>query len=158
MYSVDIMVIDRELAVSPRLLTEVREALGLTFNEAIHSHRPIPIARGTKSREVALLIGLAEMAQLVRPYRFRPAVLRESAAINIWLPEFGIYGRGRTLEEAKRDLLEEVREYVADYFEDIERFRMAPNRRSQFGHVIKALVADLSGELERVIFPDPAEV
>jgi Antitoxin of toxin-antitoxin, RelE / RelB, TA system len=72
--------------------------------------------------------------------------------VSIWLPEFQIYGRGSDLSAARGDLLQEVREYVAEYLEGIEIYRSAPNRRAHFAHIIKALVADLSGRLDTVIF------
>ncbi len=146
-----------QLAVKPLHLTEVRDRIGIgnVLTQAIRGHRPIPIVRGAK--DLAMLLGLEELAELVHHLSFHPEVFREDSAISVWLPEFQLYGRGRTLAAAKEDLIHEVREYIAEYLDEIQVYRAAPNRRSHFGHLIKALIADLSGELEHVVFPGPPE-
>jgi hypothetical protein len=143
-----------ELAVKPRNLTDVRDRLGPVFSEAVQNHRPIPIIRG--NRDLGMLLGLEEIGRLVEAVTFQPEVFKEDRAVSIWLPEFQIYGRGHDLSSAREDLLEEVRDYVATYLEEIDSYRSAPNRRAHFAHVIKALVADLSDGLEPVIFDDRA--
>jgi hypothetical protein len=138
--------------VKPLNLSDVRDRISDVFTDAVVRHRPVPIARGGK--DLALLLGLEEMARLVESISFEPEVLKEKGAVNIWLPEFAVYGRGKDLAAARLDLLGEVRDYVFEYLEDIDNYRAAPNRKAHFPHVIKALVADLSGHLDRVIFAD----
>jgi hypothetical protein len=150
LYTVAIVMSGSEPAVKPLNLTDVRERLGPVFSEAVQHHRPIPIIRG--NRDLAMLLGLEEIGRLVESVSFQPEVFKEDRAVSVWLPEFQIYGRGSDLSAAREDLLEEVREYIATYLEEIDSYRSAPNRRAHFAHVIKALVADLSGRLEPVIF------
>ena len=85
---------------------------------------------------------------------FEPEIFKENSAVSIWLPEFQVYGRGKDLAAARLDLLDEVREYVLEYLEEVDSYRAARNRRAHFPHVIKALRADLSGHLDSVIFAD----
>ncbi len=146
-----------EFAVRPLHLTEVRDRIGIgnVFTEAVRGHRPIPLVRGT--RDIGMLLGLQELTELVDHLSFQPEVFREDSAVSVWLPEFQLYGRGPDLAAAKEDLIGEVRDYVAEYLNEIQVYRAAPNRQSHFGHVIKALVADLSGALEQVVFPGPPE-
>jgi hypothetical protein len=141
-----------ESVVKPLNLTDVRDRLSSVFSDAVQRHRPIPIVRGT--RDLGILLGLEEIGRLVEGVSFHPEVFKEEHAVSIWLPEFQIYGRGNDLSAAREDLLEEVREYVADYLEEIDLYRSAPNRRAHFPHIIKVLVADLSDRLEPVIFDD----
>jgi hypothetical protein len=101
-----------------------------------------------------MLLGIEEIARLVEGISFGPEVFKEAGAVNVWLPELQVYGRGKDLAAARLDLLDEVREYVREYLEEIDSYRAAPNRRAHFPHVIKALAADLSGHLDRVIFAD----
>jgi hypothetical protein len=139
-------------AVKPLNLSDVRDRLSDVFTDAVVRHRPIPIARGGK--DLGMLLGLEEIARLVGGISFEPEVFKEAGAVNIWLPEFQVYGRGKDLAAARLDLLEEVRDYVLEYLEEIDTYRAAPNRRAHFPHVIKALAADLSGHLDSVIFAD----
>ncbi|TMD44087.1 MAG: hypothetical protein E6I86_16880 [Chloroflexi bacterium] len=144
--------INQEPAVKPLNLSDVRDRISEVFTDAVVRHRPVPIARGRK--DLGVLLGIEEIARLVEGISFGPEVFKEAGAVNVWLPEFQVYGRGKDLAAARRDLLDEVRDYVRDYLEEIDTYRAAPNRRAHFPHVIKALVADLSGHLDRVIFAD----
>ena len=144
--------INQEPAVKPLNLSDVRDRISEVFTDAVVRHRPVPIARGRK--DLGVLLGIEEIARLVEGVSFGPEVFKEAGAVNVWLPEFQVYGRGKDLAAARRDLLDEVRDYVRDYLEEIDTYRAAPNRRAHFPHVIKALVADLSGHLDRVIFAD----
>jgi antitoxin YefM len=146
----------KEFAVKPLNLTDVRDRISTVFSEAVQHHRPIPIARG--NRELGMILGLEEIGRLVEGLSFHPEVFKEEHGVSIWLPEFQIFGSGRDLPSAREDLLEEVREYVSEYVEDIDAFRSAPNRRAHFPHIVRALVADLAKKLEPVIFDDRASM
>ena len=77
--------------------------------------------------------------------------------MTLWLPEFALYGRGRTYGEAQDDLVEEVRAYVNDYLDESVAYLNAPNRAAHFPHVVRALVADAQGRLVDTLFAPPAE-
>jgi hypothetical protein len=142
----------QESAVEPLNLSDVRDRISDVFTDAVVRHRPVPILRGGK--DLGLLLGIEEVVRLVEDVSFEPEVFKEAGAVNVWLPEFQVYGRGKDLATARLDLLDEVRDYVLEYLEEIDSYRAAPNRRAHFPHVIKALVADLSGHLDSVIFAD----
>ena len=143
-----------EPVIKPLKLSDVRSRIGEVFSEAVFRHRPIPIARG--ARDVGMLLGLEEIGRLVEGLAFQPEVFKEAEGVSIWLPEFQVYGRGKDFGSARADLLEEVREYVHEYLQEIDSYRAAPNRRAHFSHVIKALMADLSGDLDSVVFAEPS--
>lgn len=143
---------NRESAVKPLNLSDVRDRISDVFTDAVVHHRPVPIARGGK--DLGVLLGIEEIAGLVEGISFEPEVFKEAGAVNVWLPEFQVYGRGKDLAAARLDLLNEVRDYMLEYLEEIDSYRAAPNRRAHFPHVIKALAADLSGHLDAVIFAD----
>jgi hypothetical protein len=138
--------------IKPLNLSNVRDRISDVFTDAVVRHRPVPILRGGK--DLGLLLGIEEIVRLVEGISFGPEVFKEAGAVNVWLPEFQVYGRGKDLAAARLDLLDEVREYVCEYLEEIDSYRAAPNRRAHFPHVIKALAADLSGQLDSVIFAD----
>jgi hypothetical protein len=144
--------VNKEPAVKPLNLSDVRDRISEVFADAVVRHRPVPIAGGGK--DLGVLLGLEEIARLVEGISFEPEVFKGDRAVNVWLPEFRVYGRGKDLAAARLDLLDEVRDYVLEYLEEIDSYRAAPNRGAHFPHVIKALAADLSGHLDRVIFAD----
>ncbi len=105
--------------------------------------------------ELAVLIGAPEVKVLVGDRRFNPEVFGGGiGGVSIWLGELQLYGQGATYEEAKEDLLEEVREYVEEYLSD-SRYVRAPNRAEHLPYVIRAYIADREGDLTSVIFSGP---
>lgn len=125
------------------------------FRSAVDDRQPVAIERGGVDR--ALLIGMDELEALLAEHTFEPEVFFEEDAVTIWLPELALYGRGADFEDARSDLILEVREYVDEYLDQAELYRRAPNRAGQFPHVIKAFVADSADRLSDVLFaaPDP---
>jgi hypothetical protein len=105
--------------------SRARETLSDLVTDAVRSHRPISIKRRD---ELAVLIGAADLDGILAAYEFRPEVFFEDDAVSIWLPEFILYGRGRTYDCAVEDLVEEVRAYVDDYLERSVAYLNAPNR------------------------------
>jgi len=134
-------------------ITQFRDSVGPVFSGAVRQHRPAKIDR---SDESAVLLGLSELLALIEGHEFHPRVYREDAAVSLWLPEFGLYGRGASFLEAREDLLGEVRAYIDDYLHDAELYMRAPNRAHHFPHVLRAWVADSMGELAAVLFARPA--
>jgi len=139
----------------PVSISLFRQKTGPYFTDAVHRHVPLAIQRG--SGDLGLLLGRDEAWALLADVSFSPQVMRGDGSVSIWLPEFAIYGQGVNYAEAKTDLLEEVRVYIEEYLAGAEEYRRAPNRAGHLPHVIKAYLADLSGELERLIFAGPPE-
>jgi hypothetical protein len=137
----------------PVSISSFRQRTGPYFTEAVHRHAPLAILRG--SEDLGLLLGRDEAWALLADRSFSPEVMRGDGGVSIWLPEFALYGQGATYAQARADLLEEVRAYLDEYLTEAAEYRRAPNRAAHLPYVIKAYLADLRGELERVIFPGP---
>ena len=135
-------------------VSRAREALSEVFSDAVRRHIPVLIQRRD---EQAALVGLDDLEALLEAREFSPRVFFEDDAVSVWLPEFALYGRGRSYEEAQEDLLEEVRAYVSDYLEDSAAYLNAPNRAAHFPHVVRALVSDAKGRLREVLFTQPSD-
>ncbi len=136
-------------------ITEFRRSIGPTFSDVVQRHRPVRIDRG--ARESGVLLGADEALALVAGCRFHPEVHAEAGEVSIWLPEFALYGRGASFSEAREDLLDEVRDYVEEYLNEAELYSRAPNRVAHFPFVIRAWLADASGQLADVLFAPPAD-
>lgn len=98
-----------------------------------------------------------ELQAALEPFEFHPEVTFEGGSVSIWLPELKVYGAGATYEDAKADLLADIRDAVNAFRAHRDRYLAAPNRRSQIPYVIKAMLADHRGELGDVVFACPAE-
>ncbi len=134
-------------------VSEVRARWAEVFRQAVAERHPVAIERGSSER--ALLIGLDELERLIRGYEFHPEAFFEPEAVSIWLPELGLYGRGTAFEEAKDNLLAEIRDYVDEYLAEAQLYLRAPNRAEHFPFIMRALVADAEDRLAAVIFAPP---
>jgi hypothetical protein len=131
-------------------VSDVRNRWAEVFRQAVTERRPVAIGRGGSER--ALLIGIDELERLITGYEFHPEAFFEPEAVSIWLPELGLYGRGKAFAEAEDDLLTEVREYVDEYLSETHLYLRAPNRAEHFPFVMKAFVADAEDRLASVVF------
>jgi hypothetical protein len=132
--------------------SEARNGFADIFDAAI-AHAPTRIAR-RRSGE-AILIGQEDLLALTEPFTFHPAVYFEPQAVSIWLPELELWGRGVDYESARDDLVDEVRQYLAEYLAD-ERLRAAPNHRPHVPWVVRAMLLDDS-QLADALVAEPAE-
>lgn len=99
--------------------------------------------RGAAEHDPSLL------ARAARDAPFRPEMSSYEGEYSVWLPEFDIYGVGDSLEEARTDLLDSVRDYVADWH---DRLAEAPNHRTRAALVALVDAADDDAELFTLIF------
>ncbi|HEX9416239.1 MAG TPA: hypothetical protein VF895_05985 [Gaiellaceae bacterium] len=133
-------------------ISSFRQRISELFSEAVWQGHLVEIAR---RRERAFLVGLAQLKRLLEPVSFQPEVIAEEGAVSIWLPELELWGRGESFAEAKADLVFEVRDYVEEYLDESERYLAAPNRAQHFPAVVRAHLADLTGNLDDVLFAAP---
>jgi hypothetical protein len=140
----------------PVSISSFRQKTGPYFTAVVHRHSPLAIQRGNE--DLGLLLGRDEAWALLADRSFTPEIMRGDGGVSIWLPEFAVYGQGTTYAEAKADLLDEVRVYIDEYLASAAEYRRAPNRAAHLPHVIKAYLADLRGELERLIFSGPPDL
>lgn len=134
-------------------VTEARNRIGTLVTEVVNDHRPIVIDKN--KREHCILIGVKDVERMVGAGEFHPEVSMEEGAVNVWLPEFALYGRGADFAEARSDLTDEVRIYVKEYLDSSPKYSQAPNRADHYPLVIKAMVADLDDRLEDALFAPP---
>jgi len=135
-------------------ITQARKELGPLFSEVVVEHRPALIER---HRRAGVFVAEDDASALLSPYEFHTEVFFEPAAVSFWVPELALYGRGATYEEAGEDLVEEVRDYVEEYWAEIDRYRKAPNRTSHFPYLLRAHLADRRGELLDVLLAGPSD-
>ncbi len=133
--------------------TDARKRWSTYFSQAVHDRWPVLIERRRDER--GLLIGSDELELVLSQYEFHPEVLFEEDAVAIWLPDLALYGRGASFEEARDDLVEEVRDYVDEYMADSALYLRAPNRVDHFPYVLRAFVADAGDRLPDVVFAEP---
>src|SRR6266566_7901521 len=94
-------------------ITQARKQMGPLFSEVVVDHRPALIER---HRLAGVFVGEDDASAFLSPYEFHTEVFFEPVAVSFWVPELALYGRGATYEEAGEDLVEEVRDYIEEYW------------------------------------------
>ncbi len=146
----DVAAEESEPMVQEVNLTTARN-LSPLFDEAVRKERPVMIVRGGKER--GLLLSREVMLRVLAAYRFQVDVLpEEGGGFTLWLKELNVGGTGRTLREARGDLLLAVRSYVRDYLEQFDFYRHLPDLAAQEPHVLRLSLAKDDAELVAMLF------
>ena len=135
-------------------ITQARREMGPLFSEVVVDHRPALIERQSKA---GVFVGEDDASDLLAPYEFHTEVFFEPGAVSFWVPELALYGRGSDYEVAKEDLADEVRDYIDEYWAEIDSYRKAPNRASHFPYLMRAYLADRRGDLLDVLLAEPSD-
>src|SRR5438034_3398540 len=116
-------------------LTRARN-LSPLFEEVVRHEQPVVIVRG--GRERGVLLSRDALLRVLAPYRFRVNVLPEDdGGYTLWLRELNVAGSGRTLSQARQDLLAAVRSYVRDYPQHFHFYRHPPALAAQARPVLR---------------------
>lgn len=96
----------------------------------------------------AVLI-VVEPAQVVVDY------LPDEDGIGLWVNELGIGAHGVNVAEARRNLVGEVRAYVASFLGKLPVYLTWPDRARLVPHVLRLAVARNDAELAHLLFDAP---
>lgn len=138
-----------ELSLQPLGMTQFRDTLKDVYACAVDSGIPVPVAPA-HTNGVGMLINADLLLATTADLHFHPEVMREDASISIWLPELDLYGIGMTAAEAENDLLDELIQYLSEYF--ALDYRSVPNRRGHFLYMVRVLAANALSRLHEVVF------
>lgn len=119
-----------------------------------HALRHLPTRITRRRSDAAVLLSEADFRALLSRYSFSPEVFFEGSAVSIWLPELAVWGRGRSFEEARQDLLGEI-DQLLTVLERDERARLAPNTVDRLPWIYRLMGAGSDEELEAVLFAEP---
>jgi hypothetical protein len=122
------------------------------FDEAVREDHPVLIVRNR--REWGVLLARDAMLRLLGSSTFRVNVIPEDGGgFTLWVEELEIGGHGRSLREARQDLLLVVRSYVRDYLEHFDFYRHLPDRARQEPYVLRLSLARDDAEFLDMLFP-----
>ncbi|CAN5852315.1 hypothetical protein BH23CHL8_BH23CHL8_10640 [soil metagenome] len=94
------------------------------MTDVYHGHRPMLVSRH-RGKERMLLVRPDDLAALLGPVRFDVEVVHDADEVSVALPALELFGIGDTIEEAREDLLVELRAYAARYLADPVRYLRA---------------------------------
>lgn len=130
--------------------TEARNDFSNLYNEVYNGLKPIIIRR--KQAEQVLLIRTDLQKELLEEYRLKPKKLSENdGSITLALDEIELYVNADTVEDAVRELIQDLKIYAQDYIQRPQLFLNAPNRRSHFPYILRVLLCDNDDEVKALL-------
>lgn len=125
--------------------TDVRKEFG-NYIDTIVRTKPIFIKR---SRDYIMGISVDMIKELVRDVEFTVEEFREDdGSTTLSMAEFGIVVNAENFEEANELILNDLREYALEYYEDPLFWGSDLKRKAQFKKILKVLVTEDEKELK----------
>lgn len=107
--------------LNSRPFSETKSALSAVMDEVVRGHRPQLVERNSW-KEAMALIGLDDLRSVVSTFRIDPAVTYGDEVV-VTLDQMGLVAAGPSLDAAADALLEELRDYCAEYLDRFDHFR-----------------------------------
>jgi antitoxin of RelE/RelB toxin-antitoxin system len=108
--------VDTDPVLSTSDFSRAKAALSELMTEVVYERRPRLISR-RRGKEKMLLVGAEDLAGYLRSFRFKTETIEDKGEVTLALPALGLLGFGKTLDEARADLLTELRAYARDFFD-----------------------------------------
>ncbi len=96
--------------------SRAKAALSELMTEVVFDHRPRLISR-RRGKERALLVRADDLAGYLDSFRFEVEQVESEGEVTLALPKLGVLGFGASEDDARADLLAELRAYARDFFE-----------------------------------------
>ncbi|MCF8564867.1 hypothetical protein LLE49_09065 [Alicyclobacillus tolerans] len=85
-------------------------------------------------------------------FSLKPELLHEeNGSITFALDVLGIYANGDTVQEAKTDLIEQLKVYTEEYLTNIQLYHNASNRKHHLPFVLRVALCDSDEDLEKLL-------
>lgn len=92
------------------------------------------------------------LKEVLTPYKFiAKRYIENDKSITLSLDNIDLIENAPTEEEAKIKLAEEIKEYSEEFYNDIEFWGSAPNRRAHIPFVLKAIISNDINEIVGLI-------
>lgn len=126
--------------------SRAKSALSDLMTQVVHEHRPRVVSRH-RGKERMLLVRTEDVADYLRSFRFETETVADEDEVTVSLPALGLLGFGETVEEARTDLLTELRAYARDFFERAS-FYAATDRAAHAPWLLRFAVTPPDRQLE----------
>lgn len=127
--------------------TEVRKNWSEFVDNVAIGQKPKVVSRNNK--HPFLSISLEQVATLLHAYQFNVTIEHEEdGTYSVDLNNFDLFANADTLEEAYKNLANDLVEYAQEYIEDIQTYYAAPNRTNHLPYVMVVL---MQNDLDSVV-------
>lgn len=139
-------------AVATKPFSKAKAELSELMSHVVREHRPTVIER---RREAMVALSLDDLRSLLEAFHFEPRVVAGRKETVASLDDLGLVGSGPDLDAAINDLLEELRDYAADFVRRYA-FYMQTDRRPHAPWVLR-LALTPPDEQRELLIEEPAD-
>ena len=125
---------------------DVRKEWG-SFIDNVVRKKPIIVKR---SRDYFMGISIPMIEELLKGVKFNyEQFIEDDNSYTLSLKDIDIAVNGDTFNEALDKLISDLKEYCLEYYEDLDYWHYAPNRKAHFPLILKTLVSKSDDELKK---------
>jgi hypothetical protein len=135
--------------------SQAKSRLSEIMDEVVHRERPTAVRRERGKQEVMYLLPREVLRTLVGDARVRVDYLPDEEGIGLWVNDLDIGAHGASPEEARQNLVREVRAYVANFLGQLSVYLTWPDRARLVPQVLRLAIARSDEELAQLLF-EPA--
>ena len=125
---------------------DVRKDWGSFIDDVVRT-KPIVVKR---SRDYFMGISISMVEELLKNIKFNYEKYKEDDnSYTLALKDIDIVVNAETLDKALNLLISDLKEYSLEYYNDLNYWHSAPNRKAHFPLVLKTLVCNSDDKLKR---------
>jgi len=135
--------------------SQAKARLSALMDEVVHRDQLKAVRRDRGTDEVMYLLPRGLLAAAVETALVVVDYVPDEDGIGLWVNELNIGAHGVDVAEARRNLVGEVRAYVANFLGELPVYLSWPDRARLVPHVLRLAVARDDAELARLLFEAP---
>jgi hypothetical protein len=134
--------------------SRAKARLSAVMDEVVHRERLKAVRRERGTDEVMYLLPREVLSAAVGSARVTVDYLPDEDGVGLWVNDLEIGAHGADVAEARRNLLAEVRAYVANFLGELPVYLSWPDRARLVPQVLRLAVARDEADLARLLFGD----
>ena len=135
--------------------SQAKARLSALMDEVVHRDQLKAVRRDRGTDEVMYLLPRGLLAAAVETAQVVVDYVPDEDGIGLWVNELNIGAHGVDVAEARRNLVGEVRAYVANFLGELPVYLSWPDRARLVPHVLRLAVARDDAELAHLLFEAP---
>lgn len=119
--------------------SEIRKNWSITIDSVVHN-RPAFINR---THDYVTMMSSDMVAELLRDYKYHVTLENESdGSVTGYVTELELVENAPTKKACLSGIIEAMKDYALDYYQEFNYWSKAPNRASHLPYVLKLLICD----------------
>ena len=137
--------------------SHAKSRLSEIMDDVVHREHPKVVRRERGGNEVMYLLPREVLDAVIGGAHVTVDYLPDEEGIGVWVNDLDIGAHGADVEEARQNLVREVRSYVANFLGELPIYLTWPDRARFVPQVLRLAVARSDDELARLLFGAAAQ-